>query len=140
MIEVIRVHFDSVQFELCRNIRLKVFVGEQNVPTEEEFDELDQSAIHVLALFDGKPAGTARAVEKDQGFWKIGRVAVCASYRKQGVGVALMQGIELACQGAGFTLSAQIHALRFYKKLGYVSVGTEFMEAGIPHMRMVKGV
>lgn len=140
MIEVIQVAFGSAQFELCQNIRIDVFVEEQSVPVEEELDALDPLAIHVLALVNGKPVGTARAVEKDPALWKIGRVAVCATYRQQGIGVALMQGIELACPASHFTLSAQTHALKFYEKLGYVAVGPEFMEAGIPHFYMFKGV
>lgn len=117
-----------------------MFVEEQRVPVEEELDTLDESATHVLALIDGKPVGTARAVEKTPGLWKIGRVAVCAPYRQQGVGVALMSGIEAACPTSRFTLSAQTHALKFYEKRGYIAVGDKFMEAGIPHFIMFKGI
>ena len=140
MIEVIQVSFGSAQFESCQTIRIEVFVEEQGVSIEEELDVLDSSALHVLALIDGKPVGTARAVEKQPGLWKIGRVAVCASYRQQGVGVTLMRGIESTCPTSHFTLSAQTHALKFYEKLGYVAKGAEFMEAGIPHFHMFKGV
>lgn len=140
MIEITPVSFSSPQFESCLAIRIEVFVKEQDVPIEEELDALDSSALHVLALIDGKPVGTARAIEKQPGLWKIGRVAVCASYRQQGVGIALMHGIEGACPASRFTLSAQTHALKFYEKLGYVAEGAEFMDAGIPHFHMFKGV
>lgn len=140
MIEVTPVSFGSPYFESCLAIRIEVFVEEQDVPREEELDALDLSALHVLALIDGKPVGTARAVEKEPGLWKIGRVAVRAPYRQQGVGGALIHGIEGACPTTRFMLSAQTHALKFYKKLGYFAEGTEFMEAGIPHFHMFKGV
>lgn len=140
MIEIVPVKFGSEAFELCKNIRLDVFVEEQKVSLDEEFDALDQSAIHILALIEGNPVGTARAVEKTFGLWKIGRVAVRAAYRQQGVGVALIRGIEAACPANRFTLSAQTHALRFYEKHGYFAAGDEFMEAGIPHFSMFKSV
>lgn len=119
-------------------IRMDVFVKEQNVPPEEEADALDRTAIHLLALVDGRPAGTARAVEKKPGLWKIGRVAVRCAYRRQGVGLALMHGIEAACPASYFTLSAQTHALKFYETLGYTAKGDVFLEAGLPHLVMNK--
>lgn len=138
MIEIIRAVVGTPAYEACLAIRMDVFVAEQNVPAQEELDVFDQSAIHVLALVDGKPAGTARAVEKASGSWKIGRVAVRPAYRQQGIGVALMQAIEAACPAQHYTLSAQTHALDFYKKLGYAAEGEEFLEAGIPHYLMSK--
>lgn len=140
MIEILQLSFGSEAFELCKNIRLEVFVEEQKVPVDEELDALDESAIHVLALLEGTPVGTARAVEKTKGVWKIGRVAVCAAYRQQGIGEALLYGIEATCPAERFTLSAQTHALKFYEKRGYIARGNEFMEAGIPHFLMFKGV
>lgn len=138
MIEIIRAAVGTPAYEACLAIRVDVFVNEQNVPPEEELDTFDQSAIHILALVDGKPAGTARAVEKEAGRWKIGRVAVSTGYRQQGIGGALMRGIEAACPTSRFTLSAQTHALNFYKRLGYIAEGEAFMEAGIPHFLMHK--
>lgn len=138
MIQIVRAHFGTPDFAACLAIRMDVFVVEQNVPPEEELDSLDTTALHILALVDGQPIGTARAVEKASGHWKIGRVAVRASHRQQGIGAALMQAIESACHGSRFTLSAQTHALRFYEKHGYKAGGSEFLEAGIPHYLMHK--
>lgn len=138
MIEVIPAAYGTASFEDCLAIRLHVFVSEQNVPPEEELDEFDKIAIHVLALSDNQPIGTARAVEKAPGIWKIGRVAVLAPYRQKGIGAALMQAIEAACPAQQLTLSAQTHALKFYENRGYVAQGPVFMEAGIPHRFMVK--
>ncbi|MDE1905221.1 MAG: GNAT family N-acetyltransferase [Rhodospirillales bacterium] len=138
MIEIIRAKPGSVELEACFAIRLTVFVAEQGVPPEEELDELDDTALHVLALWNGTPAGTARAVEKAPGLRKIGRVAVKAAFRKFGIGKALMQGIEAECPGSAFILDAQTHAIGFYERLGYAAEGEEFLDAGIPHRLMRK--
>ena len=138
MIKIVPALSGTSTFDACMAIRLDVFVNEQNVPREEELDTLDNTAIHILALVDGLPAGTARAVEKAPGLWKIGRVAVRAMYRKRGIGTALMREIEAACPARDFILSAQTQVLLFYERLGYVKAGPEFMEAGIPHYLMRK--
>ena len=72
------------------------------------------------------------------GVIKIGRVAVLPAYRKSGVGAAVMRAVEAANPRATFVLDAQIHALPFYERLGYVAEGDQFQEAGIPHRRMKK--
>ncbi|MDE1895527.1 MAG: GNAT family N-acetyltransferase [Rhodospirillales bacterium] len=138
MIEIIRVQPGSVELEACFAIRLEVFVGEQGVPPADELDELDDAAMHILALWNGTPAGTARAVEKAPGLHKIGRVAVKAAFRKFGIGKALMRGIESECPGDTFILDAQTHAIGFYERLGYAAEGEEFLDAGIPHRFMRK--
>lgn len=139
MIRIIPAAFGTPAFASCLDIRMDVFVNEQNVPAEEELDEFDTAAIHILALVDDQAVGTARAVEKMQGLWKIGRVAVRAAYRGQGIGAALMRSIETACPANHFILSAQTHALRFYEQLGYKAEGAEFIDAGIAHRIMRKG-
>ena len=138
MIEIIRALPGSVELEACFSIRMAVFVGEQGVPPEEELDELDNAALHVLALWQGEPAGTARAVQKAPGLCKIGRVAVQAQFRKFGIGRALMRGVEATSPGSAFMLDAQIQAIGFYETLGYVVEGPEFLDAGIPHRLMRK--
>ncbi len=138
MIQVMACDFGGAGFETCLDIRMKVFVGEQNVPVEEERDSYEESAQHFLALWSCDAAGTARAIIKEPGLVKIGRVAVLAPYRKFGIGAALMQAVEAAFPGAAFMLDAQTHAMRFYEKLGYVAEGPEFDDAGIPHRLMLK--
>lgn len=138
MIEIVRAALGTPDFEACMAIRMDVFVQEQNVPAAEERDALDITAVHVLALIEGQAVGTARAVEKNPGVWKIGRVAVRPQYRGLGVGQALMRGIEAACPASHFTLSAQTHALNFYEKIGYRAEGPIFLEAGILHRIMNK--
>ena len=128
--------------EACFAIRREVFVEEQKVPLEIELDEHEDEALHFLALHDKKSIGTARVLLKDDGLVaKIGRVAVLASHRGQGVGLAIMQAVEadpIVREAARLVLHSQTHALPFYKKLGYQISGEEFIEDGIPHYFMSK--
>lgn len=125
-------------------IRRTVFVEEQQVPEEEEWDGLDPSCTHFLAWLPTTPesteppipVGTARLLPDGH----IGRVAVLASARGKGVGVALMNAAIDAArqqQHQRVVLSAQLHALAFYEQLGFVAYGDVFMDAGIPHREMV---
>lgn len=116
-------------------IRHKVFIDEQKVPQEEEWDGLDPECQHFLAMLDGKPVGTARLLPDAH----IGRVAVLANARGTGLGVLLMQAAIEASRHAGYSqvaLSAQVQALAFYERLGFVAHGDEFLDAGIPHREM----
>ena len=124
----------------CRALRFNVFVGEQNVPPEEEIDDLDDEAIHMLARRDGVPVGSARMlVLADTG--KIGRVCVLASERGHGTGGALMRAcldrLRAEPGVARAKLSSQTHAIPFYERLGFTAYGPEYDDAGIPHRDMV---
>ena len=138
MIQIIACDYGGAGFETCMNIRLRVFVDEQSVPLAEERDALEETARHFLALWRGDAAGTARAVVKEPGLVKIGRVAVLPPYRKFGLGAALMRAVEAEFAEASFMLDAQIQALAFYAKLGYAAEGPVFDDAGIPHRAMFK--
>lgn len=138
MIRVLEIAHGGPDFALCFALRWEVFVGEQNVPADEEADEHDATARHFLALYHGEPAGTARALVKAPGLIKIGRVAVRKPFRKSGIGAALMRAVEASCPNAAFMLDAQTQALPFYERLGYAAEGDMFTEAGIAHRRMVK--
>ena len=119
-----------------RSIRWQVFVEEQRVPADLEWDEEDGRSRHILAVAaDGTPVGTGRLLRDGH----IGRMAVLAAWRRQGVGSALMRHLlELAWQSGHerVVLHAQTHAVGFYRKHGFVPEGEEFMEAGIPHVAM----
>lgn len=121
-----------------RAIRETVFIHEQGVPVDLEWDGLDASCAHVLAWSEsGEAIGTARL----QPNGTIGRMAVLKAWRGRGVGRALLQTLlDLAVrQGLPrVTLSAQIHALGFYERAGFHVIGEPFMDAGIPHRKMVK--
>lgn len=124
------------------SIREKVFCVEQGVSREEELDELDATAVHVLALKGGRPVGTARlVVEGEAG--RIGRMAVLAEERQRGVGSGLTRHLEDEARRRGLrevVLHAQTHALGFYRGLGYREEGPVFEEAGISHLKMRKSL
>jgi predicted GNAT family N-acyltransferase len=116
-------------------IRREVFIVEQQVPEEMEWDADDATSVHALALLDGQPVGCGRLLPDGH----IGRMAVRASYRSRGVGRALLQALLAEARRRGMrevVLHAQTHALRFYEVQGFVADGPEFDEAGIPHRRM----
>ena len=122
--------------EAASPIRRIVFIEEQRVPQAEEWDGRDDESLHFLATLAGTPVGTARLLPDGQ----IGRVAVLASTRGTGVGYQLMKAAIQAAKTAGHTrvaLSAQLHALAFYERLGFVAHGDVFMDAGIPHRAMM---
>ena len=133
-----RIGRSHPDFALVSDIRRAVFIEEQRVPEEEEWDAADGEAVHLLAVQGGRPVGTLRFYD-DGGWLHVGRVAVLAACRGLGVGRLLMErclaaGREMGC-GRSF-LNAQSDKAGFYSRLGYHMVGEEFMEAGIPHMRM----
>ena len=123
----------------CRALRRKVFIEEQSVSEADELDDLDGVAVHLLAIVDGLPMGSARIVPGD-GYGKIGRVCVLSQARGTGLGAALMRAAVQECRRLGLKtakLGAQTHALGFYEALGFQAVGPVFDDAGIPHREMV---
>lgn len=119
-----------------RAIRLKVFVEEQNVPLELEWDGEDERCEHALALSpEGKPVGTGRLLPDG----RIGRLAVFKEWRGQGAGGALIEYFLALARKRGFAtvrLHAQTRARAFYARHGFEARGDEFMDAGIPHIEM----
>jgi predicted GNAT family N-acyltransferase len=128
--------------EPCFEIRRRVFVEEQGVSRNEEFDDLDAECLHFLAWTGDDPVGTAR-MHVRPGEAKAQRVAVLAAARRFGVGRALMQAIEDEAQAralANVVLHAQVEAIPFYEAIGYAAEGAVFLEADIPHRVMRKDV
>lgn len=120
---------------------MEVFVQEQRVPEEEELDSLDSIAVHLLALLNGDPVGTARLIPRGEGYARIGRMAVRAPYRDQGIGTALMNALlDLACSREvdQVDLAAQLHAIPFYERLHFVTEGGIFLDGGIEHRMMTR--
>ena len=116
----VRVAEDPADREACFAVRKEVFVAEQGVPPEIEYDAYDEGAVHVLAVReDGLPLGTGRLLH--------------------GADAALVRAVEDAARERGLTgvdLHAQTHALGFYERLGYQAYGPEFPDAGMPHRAM----
>ena len=123
----------------CRALRRVVFIEEQGVSEADELDDLDGVAVHLLAIVDGRPMGSARIIPGN-GYGKIGRVCVLAEARGTGLGAALMREAVQECRRLGLKtarLGAQTHALGFYEALGFEAVGPVFDDAGIPHREMI---
>jgi predicted GNAT family N-acyltransferase len=117
-------------------VRRAVFVVEQCVPEDLEWDEHDPDAVHVLASNAARtPIGTGRLLPDG----RIGRMAVLSVWRGRGIGSAILQSLLDAARELGYMelkLHAQTHALDFYAKHGFAAAGDEFIEAGIPHRAM----
>jgi len=119
-----------------RAIRTAVFIHEQHVPEAMEWDEFDAISVHLLARdAAGQTVGTARLLPDGH----IGRMAVLKEWRGQGFGSAmlhkLLQELTQRHQHKAL-LNAQTSAVPFYEKFGFQVLGEEFMEAGIPHVKM----
>lgn len=118
-------------------IRRKVFVIEQEVDAAEEYDDDDEKCTHFIAYFDGIPAGTARWRFKEKGKIKLERFAVEKDFRGKGIGAALVKAVlEDIPLADTVMMHAQLHAIPFYEKQGFVIYGPEFEEAGIRHFAM----
>ncbi|HMS95377.1 MAG TPA: GNAT family N-acetyltransferase [Tabrizicola sp.] len=123
----------------CRQLRRVVFIEEQGVSEEDEIDDQDDVAIHLMALHGERPVGTARMLIKGE-TGKIGRVCVLSEARGTGLGAALIRAcLEELRRVPGVSealLGAQTHALGFYERLGFVVEGEEYLDADIPHYDM----
>jgi predicted GNAT family N-acyltransferase len=136
-----------VEMDDALSVRRRVFIEEQAVPAELEVDEHDgdpasvSTALHVLVRDAGLPVATGRLLlfADADGHAHIGRVAVLAEQRGRGYGRLVMERLQDRARDrgyAGITLAAQLHAIGFYEKLGYVPKGGVFLDAGIEHRWM----
>ena len=118
-----------------RAVRTAVFIHEQAIPEEDEWDEMDAVSLHLLARVDGRAVGTGRLLPDG----RIGRMAVLREARGTGVGSAVLQRLMAAASAAGHresTLNAQVSVIPFYTAHGFQPEGEIFDECGIPHQRM----
>ncbi|MGU3312917.1 GNAT family N-acetyltransferase [Acinetobacter sp. M5A5_2a] len=116
-------------------IREQVFIQEQGIAPEDEWDDLDATVLHFIVYDREQPIATARLLPQHS----VGRVAVLMPYRKQGIGKILMEHIiEYARQQnlPYLKLSAQTYVTAFYEALGFVVQGEEYLDCGIPHIDM----
>ncbi|MSQ72115.1 MAG: GNAT family N-acetyltransferase [Betaproteobacteria bacterium] len=126
----------SQALPFARPVRLEVFVQEQGVPIDLEWDDWDEKSAHAVAFnAQGEPVGTARLLPDG----RIGRMAVLKAWRGQGIGGVLLRSMleQAAERGMSIvSLHAQTHAAAFYRGHGFSQRGDEFVEAGIPHVEM----
>ena len=123
-------------------VRIAVFVVEQQIPRDEELDDLDVTATHAVGYLDGVPVAAGRLVLGD-GYAKVGRMAVLREHRGRGYGAAILEALEREASAGGVPqvrLSAQLHAAPFYEHAGYAREGDVYDEVGIPHVAMWKAL
>jgi predicted GNAT family N-acyltransferase len=121
---------------LLRAVREAVFVREQSVPQELEWDGMDDGSRHALALsLNGEAIGCGRIMPNGH----IGRIAVLPQWRNMRVGTAIMEALLDEAHARGYKqvdVHAQTQAVPFYHIFGFVEYGKEFMDAGMPHRKM----
>lgn len=127
--------WDQLQQD-AKLIRELVFISEQNIPEQDEWDDQDAISQHFVVYDQNQPIATARLLVNNS----VGRVAVLKAYRGQGIGRLIMLEIIAYAQAQkrpNLQLSSQVHAISFYEKLGFSIQGDEYDECGIPHIEMV---
>jgi predicted GNAT family N-acyltransferase len=128
---------DKEKSEIAFEIRRKVFVEEQHVSRAEEYDQFEDSSTHYLVFAGETPVGTARWRKTGNGI-KLERFAVLPEYRNSGAGTAILGKVldDVLLLKEKIYLHAQITAINFYLKAGFVTEGDEFVEANIRHYKM----
>jgi len=129
--------------QLAFHVRMQVFVEEQGVPRHLELDEFDNEAVHFIVKKDEEIIGAARLREISPGIGKIERVCILKQYRGHHLGASIMKFIEqyaINHKWERLKLYAQVYAIPFYEKLGYVVTSPEFLDAYIPHRVMEKDI
>ena len=132
---VVRVAQWPEEQVLLRTLRDRVFVQEQRVPVEIEWDNQDNEAVHFIAIdLEQQPVGTARVLASGQ----LGRMAVLPNWRNRGIGSIILHHVLAWAKPSYSTLflHAQVRAIPFYTRAGFVAYGNEFVEAGIVHQSM----
>lgn len=146
------IQFSSIQFRLldwaaaheaASATRREVFIVEQGVPADLEWDTWDALSLHCLAVDGtGTALGTGRLLPDDnQGTARLGRMAVLAAWRGRGVGTGILGALVDAARQRNtrrIELHAQVHAAAFYRRCGFCEEGGIFDEAGIPHIAMFR--
>ena len=133
---------DEALIRQARVVRETVFIKEQKIDPALEYDAHDPVCVHFVGTVDEVPVTTARLRPVEDGIGKVERVATIESARGNGYAAAVMLEIEKTAKEMELRelkLGAQLTALPFYEKLGYIAFGSEFLDAGIPHRMMKKG-
>ncbi|NNG74917.1 GNAT family N-acetyltransferase [Acinetobacter sp. ANC 4277] len=126
--------WDELQND-AKLIREQVFIQEQQIAVEDEWDAEDAVSVHFVVYNQDQPIATARLLQNNS----VGRVAVLKSHRGVGIGKLLMQQIIQQArheQREFLKLSSQVHAIQFYAGLGFKVEGEQYLDCGIPHIDM----
>lgn len=134
-----QIHIKQVTWQQAesdlRKVRTVVFIEEQSVTPEFEWDEIDSGAVHLLAMLENEPIGCLRIIHHA----KIGRMAVLSQWRGLGIGKMLLNEAIDICRTYGskqIDLSAQTHAIHFYQQAGFQITSEEYTDVQIPHVDM----
>ncbi|MFC4403274.1 GNAT family N-acetyltransferase [Gracilibacillus xinjiangensis] len=136
----IKIVENEQQLQDAYSVRYEVFIHEQSVPEELEIDDLEKEAIHFVG-YEGKTPVAASRIRLVDGYGKMERICIVKPSRGKGYGKELLLFMEQIAQEKGMKkskLNAQTQAEAFYRKLGYETISSEFMDAGIPHVTMTK--
>ena len=130
----------NVNIEDALRIRRQVFIEEQNVSEQEEFDDLDDQSTHIMLYKDNLCVATGRMYCEKESVMHIGRIAVSKEFRSFGYGKTLMlELLNRAFQVEGINeivISAQCRVIGFYEKLGFIKRGNTYIDANIPHVEL----
>ncbi len=129
------------ELEEALEVRREVFVKEQSVSPEEEYDGYDEEALHMVVIDRGKVIGTARVRFLSDRLAKIERMAILRSFRRRGIGSGILSFLNEQIgdkQVDELVLHAQHSVIAFYKSCGFKETGSPFLEAGIQHIKMKK--
>lgn len=131
------------ELQMALNIRSEVFVDEQGVDQADEYDSYDDAALntvdHYLLMIDQMAVGTCRVVKNDN-YYKIQRFCILKDYRRNGYASTLLNEVLAIHNDMTLKLSSQDHAVGFYERHGFKSVGEAFYECGIKHFNMIKEI
>ncbi len=139
MFEIVKFKIeDKDKASIVFDIRQRVFVDEQKVSREEEYDEYEDQSMHYMLLVEKQPAGTARWRFTNDGI-KLERFAILPQFRNNGAGSALVKAVlaDVLTHQKMIYLNAQVPAMNLYKRAGFVAEGELFYEANIPHYKMI---
>jgi predicted GNAT family N-acyltransferase len=145
MVRIELMPWERARAEASR-IRFRVFVEEQGVPRDIELDERDADCVHALAYEQGKVVGTGRLLPREENAGAvahIGRMAVLAECRGKGIGGRILESLIDKARERGdklIALSAQVHAVEFYRSHGFEPMGEIYADAGIPHRKMRRAI
>jgi predicted GNAT family N-acyltransferase len=133
-----KILYTDESFKIAQQIRSQVFVKEQGVDPVLEMDVFDKTANHYLFFANDVAVGTARWRFTESGI-KLERFAILKEYRGLGYGSQLVSAVlkDISSKEISIYLNSQVNALNFYQKLGFVSQGSQFEEAGIYHYKMI---
>ncbi len=138
---IVKLVETEAEMQAALAVRFRVFVDEQEIAPEEEIDSADATAIHAIAICDGRVVGTGRLILRDAETAQIGRMAVDLPWRRGGVGGQILGYLEDVARSRNrrlCILHAPQYIKAFYVKHGYGEWGHEFIEANIPHIEMQK--